>query len=152
MRADVQVRFWSKVTLAGPDECWPWLSTHNHKGYGQFMVDGKVKMAHRLAYEDRIGPIPPGLTLDHLCRNRACCNPAHLEPVSNRENILRGNGATARNARKTHCKNGHEFTPDNIYRSSTGRECRTCRRAADFRRPGRYHNIPPQPPAQPEER
>jgi hypothetical protein len=74
-----------------------------------------------------VGPIPEGLTIDHLCRVRHCVNPAHLEAVSERVNILRGNGAGARNARKTHCVKGHAFTPDNLYRDYQGyRRCRRC--------------------------
>lgn len=124
------VRFWAKVDRRGADECWLWNGPRNSEGYGTFYVDGRVPGAHRYAYEQTIGPIPPGLQLDHLCRNTSCVNPSHLEPVTGRENILRGQGVAARNARKTHCKRGHEFTPENTYIFPNGRwrQCRTCMR------------------------
>lgn len=87
--------------------------------------------AHRYAYESIVGPIPNGMVLDHVkqrCGNRACVNPAHLEPVTNRVNILRGSGITALNARKTHCPKGHEYTDANTIRGKDRvRKCRSCR-------------------------
>ena len=104
-------RFRTKVDRsAGDDACWSWLGARSQTGYGRFWVDGKTVKAHRWAYEHLVGPIPDGLTIDHLCRVRSCVNPAHLEPVSNRVNVLRGDAPAARNARKTHCVRGHEFT------------------------------------------
>lgn len=126
--AQVAPRFWSKVDRGGDGECWPWLGSGDGR-YGQLYVSGKSIKAHRFAYELLVGPIPDGLTLDHLCRNTACVNPAHLEPVSHRENVLRGDGLTARRARQTHCKRGHEFTTENTYVTAIGqRKCRTCTR------------------------
>lgn len=101
-----------------------------HGGYGQFWANGKNRRAHRVAFELLVGPIPEGQTLDHLCRVRACVNPAHLEPVPVRENLLRGVGVCASNVRKDTCKHGHPFTPDNTYRfgpEQRWRSCRTCR-------------------------
>lgn len=132
-------RFWAKVDKAG--ECWEWVAAKFPPGYGQFAVGPPWRrvMAHRWAYEDQIGPIPEGLQLDHLCRNRSCVNPAHLEPVTQRENILRGESMSAVHARQTHCIHGHEFTPENTYPTKTGRRCRACtlannRRSAKRRR------------------
>jgi hypothetical protein len=119
--------FWEKVDRRGPDECWPWLGTHATNGYGRAWIDHRRRApAHRIAYELVRDPIPAGLSLDHLCRNRDCVNPAHLEPVTNRENVLRGVGHTAVNAAKTACKRGHPFDEANTYRAKGHRYCRTC--------------------------
>lgn len=110
-------RFWRLVNRSGA--CWLWLGSATSQGrYGGFKVrgdDGKwrTKLAHRVAYELEVGPISAGLVIDHLCRNQHCVNPSHLEPVTIRENTLRGVGPTAINAHRTHCTNGHEFTEKN---------------------------------------
>lgn len=107
--------------------CWLWLGPVNVEGYGTAISDGRRQGAHRLVYELLVGPIPEGRQLDHLCRVRRCVNPEHLDPVSQRENILRGHGSPALNARKTHCVNGHEFTDANTGRKRNGnRYCKTC--------------------------
>ena len=112
-----------------PSGCWLWSATITGKGSGQVQFEGKRQKAHRVLYQILRGPIPEGLTLDHLCRNRACVNPWHCEAVPLGVNLLRGIGFAAINAAKTHCKKGHEFTPQNTYRSKVGRECRICRAA-----------------------
>lgn len=122
---NVEERFFSHVTQ-GPDDCWL-FDTINSKGYGQFQLDGRNLQAHIWSYEFLIGPVPDGLTLDHLCRVRACVNPWHLDPVPHRVNILRGIGPAAINARRTQCVNGHPFTSENTYLTPNGRrQCRTC--------------------------
>jgi HNH endonuclease len=128
--------FWAKVSMPSPDECWIWTAGKNTSGYGTFKLDGLQPVAHRLAYELTKGPIPEGLTLDHLCRVRACVNPAHLEAIPMKTNVLRGIGPTAENARKTHCKRGHEYTSENTMHMHcrTERICKICESARQVRR------------------
>lgn len=123
-------RFLEKFRVAD-NGCWEWTAALvNSDGYGAFYYDGnRSGRAHRYAYQHYIGPIPEGLTIDHLCRNRKCVNPDHLEAVTNKENLRRGESPTAINARKTHCIHGHEFTPENTLWEKKGRACRECKRA-----------------------
>lgn len=116
-----------KPKIDATDDCWIWRGSTSTVGYGQFHVWGRLVTAHRFVYELYVGPIPEGLVLDHLCRNRQCVNPAHLEPVTHRINILRGEGAGARNAAKEECPRGHPLTPENVRPSPRGfRRCSTC--------------------------
>lgn len=139
-------RFWRKVNKAGPNGCWIWTSVVNSGGYGEFTKrvggsrtpDTRVFRwrAHRVAYELTVGPIPEGLVLDHLCRVVRCVNPAHLEPVTQRENVRRGDAAKHLNSgdRPTYCPQGHPFDEANTYVNKKGhRHCRTCQRLAQRR-------------------
>ena len=110
--------------------CTIWMGAVDAAGYGRINFGKKfgAQFAHRLAYMLAKGPIPERMTIDHRCRVRCCINPAHLEAVSNRENILRGVGWAATNARRTHCANGHEFTPENTAHAQGGRRCLECTR------------------------
>lgn len=136
-------RFWDRVDKSGT--CWLWTGPVNLKGYGQFVPSSGLPHlgAHRFAYIIAKGAIPDGLVIDHLCRVRNCVNPDHLEPVTNKVNILRGISPSAKNARKTHCVNGHAFTKANTYyrrrpgAETDDRECRECNRAIDRRRRAR---------------
>lgn len=126
----------SRIHFDPDSECWLWTGSKFPTGYGVVQFGPRAhrftQSAHRYVYQLHKGSIPDGLVLDHLCRVRECVNPDHLEPVTNRENILRGIGPSAQLAAKTHCKNGHEFTPSNTYVPPDGsarRVCRTCRRA-----------------------
>lgn len=119
--------------------CWEWMGAHDHQGYSKVSVRwaqsrGLSSLAYRAIYQLSVGEVPAGLTLDHLCRNRGCVNPSHLEPVTQAENTARGMGFAAVNARKTHCPTGHPYDEQNTYRffqpGNSRRCCRACNRAA----------------------
>lgn len=128
-------RFWSKVDRRDLFGCWIWTGAVSSSGYGLFKPvlvadgDSPPALVHRLAYEDAVGPIEGGLTIDHLCFTPLCVNAAHLEAVTQAVNILRSNGMSARHARSTHCARGHEKSPANKLRSGECRACRNARRA-----------------------
>jgi hypothetical protein len=115
-------------------DCWLWTGDLDRAGYGKLWSDGRHQRVHRLAYEAWVGAIPSGMELDHLCRVRNCVNPAHLEPVTSRENTLRGESFAAVNAKKTHCLRGHALDKANTYINPAGaRVCRECKRARQRR-------------------
>lgn len=124
-QAPVADRFQAHIVPDPISGCWQWTGAVSRAGYGRFWLTGATD-AYRAAWQIFRGEIPAGLTLDHLCRNRRCVNPEHLEPVPGPVNILRGNGPTAVNARKTHCKRGHPFDAENTGITSNGRRCRRC--------------------------
>lgn len=137
-------RFWAKTRVEDrgyETPCLTWIAYVLPNGYGRFQWNGEVRGAHVVAYEVRHGEIPKRLdgdraVVDHLCRNRDCVNVDHMELVTNRVNILRGETIIAANAAKTHCPRGHEYTPENTYVHPTGgdRHCRICMKAARERR------------------
>lgn len=148
MPTSIEQRFWPKVDKNGPlpaasslaregGPCWLWKAGRLPLGYGRFYHPGGT-LAHRFSYELACGPIPDGLSIDHLCRIRHCVNPAHLEPVTAMENNHRGESPSAANLRKTACANGHPFTDENtyVYCDAMGRRrrsCRECNRLASLR-------------------
>lgn len=112
-------------------DCWEWNGARDPAGYGQLTYRKRSWKAHRWVWTTLVGPIPEGLTIDHLCRNPGCVNPDHLEPVTQQVNTLRGYGMGGRHARKTHCHRGHPFNDENTYVFPDGRrDCRTCRAAS----------------------
>lgn len=128
-----QESFWARITvdMVDSDECFCWTGKLDADGYGRCRFAGHGDfLAHRVAYTILRGPIAEGLTLDHLCRNRKCCNPAHLEPVTAVENLRRSDSPIASNFDRTHCRRGHEFTPENTRVRRGKRECRACVRAS----------------------
>lgn len=132
--------------MISTNDCWLYAGGKSPKGYGHvtlhFIEDGKQKRksvyAHRVMYESEVGLIPTDMEIDHLCNIPACINPAHLEVVTGRENLMRGNSFSSINARKTHCKRGHEFTPENTAIVTKGkytmRNCIACRRILNRRK------------------
>lgn len=126
--------FWALVDIRGADDCWTWIGGKDWDGYGMYtwrsVGEQHTIKAHRIAYRLTHGDCPANLTLDHLCRNRACCNPSHLDPCSADENKRRGESYTWR-SRITHCPKHHAYDALNTRLTPTGkRVCRTCQREA----------------------
>jgi len=135
---DFVERFMRNIDMSkGLFECWEWMGSKDAYGYGQIGRNCHMYKVHRVLYTYFVSIIPFGLTLDHKCRNRSCVNPSHLEPVSNHENILRGESFTAKQSRQTYCINGHPLSGENLsirYNkdgSFRARQCQTCRRIAN---------------------
>jgi hypothetical protein len=130
---DPNARFDASYVVDPATGCWNWTRVapvlRGGGRYGFMPLNGKLVKATRFAYRRFVGPLPDDLTIDHLCKNTLCVNPAHLEAVTMRENILRSNSPSAICARRTHCKHGHELTPDNIirYRGAGRKNERVCR-------------------------
>lgn len=125
-------RFWNKVNIKGPDDCWEWIAGRNNTGYGSFTLNRTSTSSHRVAWLLTQTEIPEGMVVMHSCDNRLCCNPAHLSLGTQKQN-MHDKLAKGRdyNLRKTHCVHGHEFTEENTYYSKgivaeRVRHCKTC--------------------------
>ena len=146
-RPQTWARMVNATNFNAPRGCWEWTSSTNESGYGIFSdyEFGQV-FAHRLALHIVGRPVPMDKVVDHLCRNRSCVNPSHLAIVTTSTNILRGEGSGAKNARKTHCIHGHEFTKENTYIGKTqtkiGTPTRTCRECVRIRGVAQPHSHP----------
>lgn len=135
-RTPIETRFWKYVERIPFHTCWEWMghvmTSRGGLQYGRIASGGGVKRmlyAHRVAFELHKGPIPAAMEIDHLCRNTRCVNPAHLEAVTPRVNILRSNSVSGHAARKTHCPQGHAYTSENLGRpNGNARKCRVCHR------------------------
>ena len=135
---DLVLRFWAKVDKNGPiptnrpelGPCWVWMGGVMGKGYGHIWSGNRLRPSHCIAWEWAHGPMSEGLQIDHLCRNPRCVNVGHLDAVTGKVNVLRGEGPTAKHARQTHCKNGHPLSGDNLSFHKSGtrryRNCKTC--------------------------
>ena len=135
---DPEIRFWKKVMPEPNSGCWLWEGGLDGKGYGTFLISLPVRhnvRAHRFSYELHKGAIPAELELDHLCRNKVCVNPDHLEPVTHEENMRRCPelGKWSR-AHITHCPHGHEYSDENTYMWRNMRHCRECNRITNRER------------------
>lgn len=138
-RVALMSRLQARIETCPMTGCWLWRGWMNSDGYGRYKFSDRGVMAHRLVYVLSGGEIPDGKVIDHLCRVRCCVNPGHLEVVTNRTNVLRGEGVTAAHARKTHCPKGHALSEENtIYQIQPGRftsrRCRICQHAMNINR------------------
>jgi hypothetical protein len=134
-KIDPDLRFDAKWTLNPTTGCHIWNGAKRGTGHGVFWLDGRNIGAHVYAYQRKHGAVPGSLVLDHfVCDNPPCCNPDHVRPATDRENILRGTSPSAHNARKTHCPAGHEYTAANTYLTPKGgfRQCRECKRRQSY--------------------
>lgn len=134
MKARTMDDFLDRVDVGEGDECWEWRGSMYRDGYGRWRAGGRSRAAHIVSWESVFGPVPEGLDLDHLCRNRGCVRPSHLEPVTRQVNLLRGRTIAAAHAAKTHCPKGHPYSEENTYRCRGIRQCRTCRAAVSRKR------------------
>lgn len=123
---DLQKLIFDRTTPEPNTGCWLWTRAYDGPGYGRLLVGGRKTGAHRLSYEAFVGSIGPGLQVDHLCRNRACVNPSHLEVVTSRINTLRGQGPSAQHARKATCRRGHPYSGANLRVWAGRRYCHAC--------------------------
>lgn len=137
IRNNDEARFFSYVDKNGPNGCWIWTGAINGAGYGSFYYKGRQVKAARWIYEQMVGPIPDGLVLDHyVCNNPRCVNPNHLRPCTQKKNVLRGFSPPAKNAKKTHCPQGHPYSEENTRLDKYGgRHCKICDAMHDEGRP-----------------
>lgn len=147
-RTPLEQRFWRRVAIRFDSGCWEWQGQRFPHGYGRLArKEGGTEYVHRIAYLLTHSYLPEGFDIDHLCRNRACCNPAHLEAVRHRENMMRGDTLPARQVTRTHCPRGHEYSEANTYHHEGHRYCRACNNECRKRRTARGRASPVTAPA-----
>lgn len=126
-----------RLEIREPDKletgCWVWTGRKDIGGYGDVSYNGRYRKTHKIVYEHFVGDVPEGVDLHHQCDTPACCNFEHLSPLTRREHIAISNGPAGINARKTHCKRGHEFTEENTVTERHGRSCRACKKLQNAR-------------------
>ena len=132
-------RFFNKIEQT--NNCWNWIGGKQTNGYGMFWTGKELVLSHRFSYELFKDKIPKGYTIDHLCRNRVCVNPEHLEVVTQKINVLRGNSFCSINSKKTHCPKGHELKGDNLDKTHLKRGKRSCKICAQIREKRRWIKI-----------
>ena len=138
LTAPLMERFWDVVWPEPMSGCWLWAGNVDDQQYGRTPHNGRSRRAHRISYETHKGPIPPGLVIDHLCRNPSCVNPDHLEAVTNYVNVMRGRNHVVAYKQRTHCSHGHEYSPENTYfTADRARRCRKCELIGKHRRAGK---------------
>jgi len=136
--------FVQKIEIDPLTFCWNWIGHIIRKGYGYFHFNNKDGLAHRFAYKYWKGEIPTGLELDHLCNNKKCVNPSHLEVVTHVENMRRAiipKGIYSKEGKKTHCPQGHEYNEKNTFYRKSGRHCKICTKIHNNRK--KLQNIIP---------
>lgn len=135
--------FLQKVPSRPAEGCWPWAGAMTRNGYGTFWVGAQCWRAHRYAFSVYRGPIPDGLVIDHLCRNRRCVNPEHLEAVTQSTNLARGDGLVSAQNARTHCPRGHALVPGNLDLTQVKAGKRSCKRCKADAQRARYHRTKP---------
>ena len=140
-RSLIPAKIAARIAEADANGCWRWTGSHTSGGYARRYIEGRHWYVHRYVYTKLVGPVPANLHMDHLCRVHDCCNPKHLEPVTQRENNRRGESPMAKNGRKTHCIRGHLLVGENLIPWKKKHDKRACRACNEEYQRNYYRNI-----------